>query len=328
MIFEVLGYYFLVDTYFIMKKSYPNPTISSNSNALLNSFKKQLFFIFAFFAISVQSFAQGTTCANATTVNINGACLSNNNLTGTDSGPAATNCGNTGSTSNLKDIGWYKFTVTGGPLNVTVTAIGDRNLAFQLISSTSIGCTGLTEIACVNAVSGNQANLTTETTSATLGNGTYYVKLYNIGGGTMTLTSLCVTSNCPSSAGILSGNQYICTYSSTTTTFSSTVTGGTWSSSNASIASVNSSTGVVTASNTGTATITYTIGGEVCPIYTATRVVYVANSPAAAPAAITGPSTQCVNSTTTYTVTAVPNTSSYIYQHQLHLVQLLLQETL
>ncbi|MFT5754365.1 MAG: hypothetical protein ACI924_001597, partial [Flavobacterium sp.] len=61
MIFEVLGYYFLVDTYFIMKKSYPNPTISSNSNALLNSFKKQLFFIFAFFAITTLSFGQSST---------------------------------------------------------------------------------------------------------------------------------------------------------------------------------------------------------------------------------------------------------------------------
>jgi hypothetical protein len=58
MIFEVLGYYFLIDTYCIMKKSYPNPTISSNLNALLNSFKKQIFLLFAFFAITTVSFGQ------------------------------------------------------------------------------------------------------------------------------------------------------------------------------------------------------------------------------------------------------------------------------
>jgi len=45
----------------------------------------------------------------------------------------------------------------------------------------------------------------------------------------------------------------------TTSTLSNTLTGGAWSSTNASIASVNSSTGVVTAVAAGSATITYTI---------------------------------------------------------------------
>ncbi|WP_201296311.1 Ig-like domain-containing protein, partial [Flavobacterium sp. 9R] len=53
--------------------------------------------------------------------------------------------------------------------------------------------------------------------------------------------------------------QAICI--SGTTTFSSTVTGGSWSSSDTAIATVNSSTGVVTGVTAGTATITYTVTG-------------------------------------------------------------------
>ncbi|WP_339838541.1 glycine-rich domain-containing protein, partial [uncultured Flavobacterium sp.] len=43
-----------------MKNSYPNLTIISHSNALSNAFKKQLFFIFAFFATITQTHAQTT----------------------------------------------------------------------------------------------------------------------------------------------------------------------------------------------------------------------------------------------------------------------------
>ena len=49
-----------------MKKTYPNLTIISNSNALLNAFKKHLFFIFAFFALTTQSFSQTTVTITAT----------------------------------------------------------------------------------------------------------------------------------------------------------------------------------------------------------------------------------------------------------------------
>lgn len=60
------------------------------------------------------------------------------------------------------------------------------------------------------------------------------------------------------------------------TTFSHTTSGGTWSSSNASIASIGLSTGDIAAISAGTATITYTTGN--C---TTTRVVTVNSSPAA-----------------------------------------------
>ncbi|WP_281309431.1 T9SS sorting signal type C domain-containing protein [Flavobacterium flavigenum] len=105
-------------------------------------------------------------------------------------------------------------------------------------------------------------------------------------------------------AGILSGNQYICTYGTNTTTFSSTSSGGMWSSSNTSIATVNSSTGLVTAAGVGTATITYTRSGV-----TATRNVYVANGPGGGVSAINGSNSQCQNTSANYTVTS--NSANY-----------------
>ena len=71
-------------------------------------------------------------------------------------------------------------------------------------------------------------------------------------------------------AGTLSGTQNVCV--GLTTTFSSTQTGGTWSSSNTAIATINSSTGVITGVAAGTATMTYTVTGTGgCPNATATR---------------------------------------------------------
>ncbi|NBU72829.1 MAG: hypothetical protein EBS53_15535, partial [Bacteroidetes bacterium] len=68
-----------------------------------------------------------------------------------------------------------------------------------------------------------------------------------------------VTVTSPPSAGSLSGNQAVCVGS--TTIFTSTVSGGTWSSSNTAVASVNSTTGLITGVGAGTANITYTVEG-------------------------------------------------------------------
>ncbi|MBM3410299.1 MAG: hypothetical protein FJY18_01530, partial [Bacteroidetes bacterium] len=83
----------------------------------------------------------------------------------------------------------------------------------------------------------------------------------------------------PADAGVLSGTQSICVAG--TSTFSSTVAGGSWSSSNTAVATVNATTGVVTAVSAGTATMTYTVTGTGgCPDGTATRTVTV-NQPSA-----------------------------------------------
>ncbi|WP_164847862.1 Ig-like domain-containing protein [Sandaracinomonas limnophila] len=59
--------------------------------------------------------------------------------------------------------------------------------------------------------------------------------------------------------GTISGSGPICV--NATTTFSTNLSGGTWSSSNTSVAEVNSS-GVITGKGIGTSTITYTVGGN------------------------------------------------------------------
>ena len=87
----------------------------------------------------------------------------------------------------------------------------------------------------------------------------------------------------PTSAGVLSGNQGV--FLGATTTFTSSITGGTWTSSNTSVATVNATTGVVTGVATGTATITYTITGSAAcssTVVTGTRTVTVYACPSIA----------------------------------------------
>ncbi|MES2575012.1 MAG: hypothetical protein V4572_08715, partial [Bacteroidota bacterium] len=78
----------------------------------------------------------------------------------------------------------------------------------------------------------------------------------------------------------LSGTQTICIGS--TTTFTTSLAGGTWSSGTPARATVDPSTGVVTGVSGGTATITYTITGVGgCPNKTANRIVTVQTVPTA-----------------------------------------------
>ena len=92
----------------------------------------------------------------------------------------------------------------------------------------------------------------------------------------------------------LTGNTNICVGG--TTNLSSSASGGTWSSSNTSVATVNSS-GVVTGVSVGTATITYTSASAVCKTIVTVNALPVV-------AAITGSNTIiCKGATTTYTST-------------------------
>ncbi|MEY5034888.1 MAG: hypothetical protein RL447_1266, partial [Bacteroidota bacterium] len=110
-----------------------------------------------------------------------------------------------------------------------------------------------------------------------------------------------VTVTAAPSAGTLSGNQTICP--NQTTTFSSTLAGGTWSSGATAVATVNPSTGVITGVAGGTATITYTVAGSGgCPPATATRTVTVVPLPTAPLVLITQPT--CTVSTGSVEVTA------------------------
>lgn len=97
----------------------------------------------------------------------------------------------------------------------------------------------------------------------------------------------------------ITGANSVCT--NQTTTFSNTITGGSWSSSNTAVATVNSSTGLVTGVSAGTATISYTIAG--CST-TVTRDISVIASPTVA--AVTGANTVCRGQLTVFSNTT-PN---------------------
>jgi len=89
-----------------------------------------------------------------------------------------------------------------------------------------------------------------------------------------------------------------------TTTYTDATSGGTWSSSNTAVATVNSS-GVITGVSAGTANISYTITNT-CGSSTKTKSITVQN----APAAISGASTLCVGAIATLTDTVSGGTWS------------------
>ncbi len=109
------------------------------------------------------------------------------------------------------------------------------------------------------------------------------------------LTSSEITQlyNAGNVAGSISGSTTVCTGS--TTTFSNTTTGGSWSSSNTSVAIVGSS-GIVTGVTSGTATISYTVTNA-CGSGVATKVITVTATSSAG--TITGSSAVCAGSTIT-----------------------------
>ncbi|MES2703848.1 MAG: Ig-like domain-containing protein [Bacteroidota bacterium] len=122
---------------------------------------------------------------------------------------------------------------------------------------------------------------------------------------TYTVTNLCgsafstalVTVNPAPSAGTLSGSAMLCAPG--TTTLSSTVSGGTWTSGATGVATAGATTGVINGVSAGTATISYAASNS-CGTAVATRIVTV-SSTVPAVAAIGGPSTVCTGNTITLT---------------------------
>ena len=109
-----------------------------------------------------------------------------------------------------------------------------------------------------------------------------------------------ITINTAPNAGILTGVQNICV--GLTTSFTSTASGGVWSSSNPAIATVNPVTGIVTGIDAGVATMTYTLDGIApCVNGTATRTVTVNAQPEQP--SIQGFQGICVGSWTVFTAT-------------------------
>ncbi len=91
-------------------------------------------------------------------------------------------------------------------------------------------------------------------TPTTAGAGTYYIK-GTTAGGCSSITPVTVTVNSLPAVAAITGSNNVCVNS--TTSLSDATSGGSWSSDNTSVATVNA-TGVVTGVSAGTANITYT----------------------------------------------------------------------
>ena len=115
----------------------------------------------------------------------------------------------------------------------------------------------------------------------------------NSGCGTVAATRI-VTVNPSPNAGIINGILTVCP--GATTTLSDTVGGGAWSSATPAVATVGSSTGVVTGITFGTTTISYTVNNS-CGIAAATTVVTVSATPNSG--IITGIAAVCPGAVTT-----------------------------
>jgi trimeric autotransporter adhesin len=158
-------------------------------------------------------------------------------------------------------------------------------------------CVGSTATASISDAGGTWSS--SNVAIATIGSSTGIVS--GISAGTCTI-SYVLPSGCYSTrdvsvttsatAGTLSGTTAMCAGASTS--FSSTVSGGIWTSSNTGVANVGSSSGIVSAVAAGVANITYTITSA-CGIATATTSITIN----ALPSAITGTTVVNVGATTT-----------------------------
>ena len=149
------------------------------------------FFYTILFLSSCKIYAQGATCATAANVNVNGTCITGHTITDStiESGALGYNCGGT-----IVREGWYQFTITSGPQIVSIVAQGNnRNIAIQLLSG---ACGSLSQLRCANATNTNGTQTETLIHPTALNNGTYYIRILNVGNNnSMNLTSLCVNAS-------------------------------------------------------------------------------------------------------------------------------------
>ena len=163
-----------------MKNNYTTPRINYSQVIL-----SLLFILFT----SYSGFSQGASCASAVnlTANVTSTPSCDNtsgNLDGTNDN------GNPSCMAGFYREGWWSFTITSGPLDITITAVnleGSR-LSLSVFSGTCPG--SLTEVGCINPNAGLDPTLNLYN----LSNGTYYIQgQYNTGTGQAQIGNICVS---------------------------------------------------------------------------------------------------------------------------------------
>ena len=192
--------------------------------------------------------------------------------------------------------------LTGSPIN-SVTITVSANVNAGTVSGSSPLCIGATANYTTNGHPGgswSSSNTAVATVNpatglvTAVGAGTADIT-YSVTGCDGTATSFqTVTVNPNANAGTVSGTSPVCIGATTAYTTNGDA-GGTWTSSNTSVATVNGVTGIVTGISAGSATITYTVGCN------AVASAGVTVSPNANPGTVTGSSPLCIGATATYT---------------------------
>jgi uncharacterized protein (TIGR02145 family) len=215
----------------------------------------------------------------------------------------------------IPNVSWVNSTITCGasgpppctPPSASITPAGPTTFCQggSVVLNANTG-TGLTYQWALNGANISGATNASYTANAA---GSYTVVVFNAPTCSTVSAASTITVTTPPSAGTLSGTQTVCVAG--TTTFTSTASGGSWTSSATGVATINASTGLVTGVSAGTATMTYTVTGTGgCANATATRTVTVTAATSAG--TLSGTQTICVAGTTTFisTITGGSWTSS------------------
>ncbi len=182
------------------------------------------------------------------------------------------------------------FYTTAAPASCTVSTTLNVTTTSNYITGSSSVCTGTTSTYSITSSGGTWSSstpgvATIDSASGILTTGSSAGTtsvIYTLTGGCSVSRAVTVYATPPPIAGDLN----LCSGSSMY--LHDNISGGTWSSSNPAVGSVDPTSGWLTAGTTGTATITYTVPGG-CGSGTTTATVTVS----AAPGVITGPSTLC-----------------------------------
>ena len=186
--------------------------------------------------------------------------------------------------------GIVTITYTSGSSSVTKSVTVDP--APSAITGVTSLCAGMTAL-LTDAPTGGTWTSSAATVAAIgsssglltgIGPGTTTIT-YSLAPGCMVTTTVTVGATAP-----IVGSDSLCVTS--TTTLTDATTGGAWSSSDPSVATIGSSSGLVTGIAIGTTTIAYTPTGG-CPPATMTMTIITT------PAAVTGPTDVCPGSTIT-----------------------------
>ena len=195
---------------------------------------------------------------------------------------SALGCTNTDTQSVAIILPPYAGSVSGTTVfcNATGTTLSSNGDAGGSWSSTNIS------IASVNSASGY-------VTGVGAGNASIVYTVIN-GCGTNTANASVTVLPLPN-AGVINGTPSVCV--GAVTTLTNTIGGGTWNTSNAALATVPASSGIVTGISVGTPTISYTDSNS-CGVARSFKIVTVNTIPAT-PSGITGTTTICFDAATT-----------------------------